>query len=345
MSCDCNQLPSQNCGNPCGITATNTAACENLESQISNFSTQFFGLVVKTEINGVVTWSLPCHLDVGLPMNPRAAGEGLSCYFLRLFSEGIIGLKGDTGATGAAGTNGHNAYTVSVQHFTQPTLGSPNVTVLTSYNPAILAGMYVFITSSGHYLVNAADVSGSLSLTLTKAVVGATGTITAGKLVVPSGYPGPSVTGPQGPAGPQGATGSAAASLTITNVEYYALVGNDFVLGVGYQAVNFTNSSPQLLLTQAGTYLVTAVVGVVGTAGVATSDVASFKLRNTSINGDIAGSEQSINFLANTQMEQVIIIRHVTTDGANQTIALFGKATTDISAVALRTTMTAVRIA
>src|ERR1017187_5408533 len=72
------------CNNPCGHGPHNSARCESLPSQIENFTDQFFGTVVKTEINGVVTLSLRCQLDVGLPGNPRGVDEGLACYFLRL---------------------------------------------------------------------------------------------------------------------------------------------------------------------------------------------------------------------------------------------------------------------
>ena len=346
MSCNCDSNPTNNCENPCGVTSTNTAACESLPSQIQNFSDAFFGTVVKTEISGEVTWSLPCGLDVGLIGNPRAEGEGLACYFLRLFTEGIIGLKGDTGAAGAAGAAGHNAYTVTLQQFNQPTSGAPNITVLAAYNPAMIAGIYVFITGSGYYLVNSVDVSGALSLTLSKAIASPAAIITAGKLVVPSGYPGASIVGPQGPQGTQGPAGSAAASLTINNAYYSATVGVDYPLPIAYAAINFTNSSPQVLLTAVGKYLVTAVVTLLGKTGVVDADFATFKLRNTSNSGDIQGSEMKRNFIADTQVEQLTINAVVTTDGTNQTVALFGKCTTNakVDAVALNTTISAVRI-
>jgi hypothetical protein len=346
MACnDCNN-PSTDCENPCGATVTNTAACESLSSQIQNFTNQFFGSVVKTEVEGVVTWSLPCDLAIGLPANPRAEGEGLACYFLRLFSEGIIGLKGDKGDAGATGSAGHSAYTVVLQSFTQPTIGSPNVTVLTSYNPSILASMYVFITGSGWYLVNNADISGTLSLTLTKAVSSPPATVIAGKLVIPSGYPGESIKGDKGDKGDTGATGSAAQSLTVTNVSYFATLGSDYALQVTYAAVDFVNSSPQVLLPVAGKYLVTAVITVLGATGVTNSDFATLKLRNTSTSVDVPGSEMKKNFIADTQVEQIVINITVTTTLNNQTIALFGKCTTasKIKAVALNTTLTAVRI-
>ena len=205
-----------NCNkNPCRTSQQNTAECESLPSQISNFTAQFFGEIVKTEIDGVVSWSLPCGLDVGLPNNPRGFGEGLACYFLRLFDEGIIGLTGPQGEKGLPGCNGFNAYAVTLQAFVQPAQGE-GVQVLTGFNPSMLSGSYVFIGTSGLYLINNADASGLLSLTLVVQPVSPIGSvIAAGKLVVPSGPPGGPIgpqgiqgeTGPQGPVGPPGPQG------------------------------------------------------------------------------------------------------------------------------------------
>lgn len=348
MSCNCgqNHTNSQCCNGPCNISASNTATCESLPSQIQNFTEQFFGEIIKTEVNGRVTWLLPCSLEIGLDNNPRAEDEGLACYFLRLFRDGIIGLTGPQGATGASGVNGRNAYTVTTASFTQPTSGAPNVSIATLFNPAILQDTYVFIDESGWYLVNSADSSGTLVLTLVKAVTGASGTITAGKLVVPSGFPGVSVTGPQGPQGPAGAQGPAGESLTETNAFYFATLGTDFNLPITFTAVTFVNSSPSVTLADAGVYKITAVVGLIGLSGVLTSDIASLKLRNVSNSADLDGSTVELNFLVDTQKEQLTIDVIATTDGPNQTISLFGQATTidKIAVVALRTTITAVRI-
>lgn len=346
MSCDCNGTTPTNCGNPCQTSETNTAACESLPSQIQNFTDQFFGTVVKTDVNGNVSWSLPCDLEIGLENNPRAEGEGLACYFLRLFSEGIIGATGPQGDAGADGADGHNAFTVTMASFTQPTLGAPNVTVQTSYNPAILEGTYVFISTSGWYLVNGTDGSGALFLTLTKELSGASGAITAGKLVVPSGYPGQSVTGAKGDKGDQGDQGDPGESLTENNGLYYAPVGVDYALQVAYDAINFTNSSPQALLTEAGKYLVTVIIDVKGKGTVTPSDVVAIKLRNTSDSSDILGSEHSKSGIAVDQFEQIVINTIVETDGANQTIAVYGKCTTAgaVDAVAANSTLTFVRV-
>lgn len=336
-----------NCCNPCNtVSETNTAACESLPSQIQNFTAQFFGAVIKTEVDGAVTWSLPCDLDVGLENNPRAEGEGLACYFLRLFSEGIVGLTGPPGPAGADGAAGRNAYTVTLASFVQPTLEQPNVQVVTSANPAILDDLYVFIATSGWYLVNEADPSGVLFLTLVKSVSGAGPVITAGKLVVPSGFPGASITGPQGPQGSTGATGSPGESFTATNGAFSVPSGTNDNMQVAYAAVDFTSSTPEVLLPAAGSYLITAVVGVIGLATVATTDKVTFKLRNSSISVDVTGSEKGISRIAEDEEKQVILNAIAETTGPNQTVALFGKATTSdkIAAVANATTITFVRI-
>jgi len=339
MSCNCN------CG-PCDQELVNTAACESLPSQIQNFTTQFFGEVIKTEIDGQVTWTLPCNLDVGLPNNARGADEGLACYFLRLFEQGIVGLTGPKGDTGGAGTDGRNAYTVTIQGFTQPSESSPNIQVLTAYNPAMVAGLYVFIQTSGYYQITTADTSGALFLTLVQALPGAPSTIIAGKLVIPSGVPGAAIVGPAGPAGPIGPAGNNATNFSTDNGEYFAPIGTDFPLPVVYMAVTFVNSSPVVQLSAAGVYRVTVVADVVGTAGVLTSDLADLKLRNTTLSTDIDGSEHSVSFLSDTQRSQIVIIAKVTTTTVNQQIALFGKCTTAtrISVVALHTNMTYVRL-
>ncbi len=355
MSCNCGQVggvPTRNSGcvpcnsNPCNVTEVNTAACESLPSQIQNFTEQFFGTVIKTETDGVVSWSLPCNLDVGLPANPRADDEGLACYFLRLFLDGIVGLKGDTGATGAAGADGKNAFTVTLSSFSQPSLDNPNIQVSTSYNPAFMVGEYVFIATSGWYVITTADTSGVLFLTLTRALGSASGTVIAGKLVVLSGYPGANGVGQKGDTGDTGPTGPTGDSFTSVNGTYYATVGTDFNLPITYTAVTFINSSPALLLPNVGNYLVTATVDLVGLPAIASSDIASLKLYNVSTAQDVPGAEHKLSNLIDTERKQIVLNAIVTTVGANQTVQLYGKATTadKVAVVALNTTLTYVRI-
>ena len=317
-----------------------------LPSQIENFTAAFFGQIQKTEANGVVQWILPCNLDVGLENNSREEGEGLACYFLRLFQEGIVGLTGPQGDTGDAGSNGYNAFTVTLLSFEQPTLDSPLVQVKTGYNPSMVENINIFIQGSGWYTINSADVNGFLQLTLTKAVSGASGTITAGKLVIPAGYPGASITGPTGAQGPVGATGSPGESFTEENSQYNTDVGVDYALQITSTPVAFTTSSPQLLLPTIGTYLITAIVALEGETLVAANDDVTLKLFNTSIAGEVPGSVQTISNLVDAQKTQVVITVLYSTDAASQTVALYGSCTTSdvVSVIADRTTLTYVRV-
>lgn len=78
MSCGCGN-------NPCTDTACDPAN-EPLASALNNFITAFFGSLTKTCVNNQIVWVLPCDLDEGMPGYPRVAGEGLACYFIRVFS-------------------------------------------------------------------------------------------------------------------------------------------------------------------------------------------------------------------------------------------------------------------
>lgn len=213
MSCGCdNEIPpvtAARCGNPCAVAAGNTAACELLPSQIQNFTAAFFGSVVKSEVDGKVVWTLPCDLATGLENNPRQVGEGLACYFKRLFQEGIVGLTGPAGANGVDGSPGAGAYTQTTYSFTEPDPNvSPVVTIYTENTPAIIEGIYVYVEGSGTYLVNAADGTGSLVLTFVGANDDIVSVIPAGAFVIPVGAPGsagaPGADGAAGPAGPTG---------------------------------------------------------------------------------------------------------------------------------------------
>lgn len=341
---------------PCGTSAPE---CESLSSQITNFTKQFFGEVVKTELNGVISWSLPCNLDVGLDNNPRLDGEGLACYFLRLFQEGIVGLTGPEGSEGQAGANGRNAYTVTLAGFIQPSESNPNVQVSTSYNPAILEGMYIFIGTSGWYVVNVNDTSGMLFLTFAEASADSppAGTfISAGKLVVPSGFPGagvqgpagtPGAQGPQGVQGIQGIQGPAGVAETANNGLYNDPAGTDYNLQVAYSQVTFTTTDPEITLTDSGEYLVTVVVGLVGLAGVATTNNAFLKLFNTTTAADVPASEHRLSEFVDTARHQLVINTIVTTTSTGEVIALYGRcpAPDVIAVVADNTTITFVKIA
>jgi hypothetical protein len=309
MSCTNCGNTIQNCTNPCAVTETNTAACETLPSQIENFTIHFFGTVVKTEVDDAVVWSLPCNLEVGLPNNPRAEGEGLACYFLRLFTDGITGLQGPQGETGEGGADGKNAFGVTVQGFSQPTIGAPNINILTAYNPCLTTGLYIFIQLSGWYLITHADGAGGLWLTLTRSSGGtADGAwVAAGKLVIPSGYPGnvglTGATGAAGATGPQGPAGSVyTTSNGQTDPTTIAAI-DDFKILIAFSEVDYTeppNGTAELavLLPAAGTYLITYMVQVNQSA--ASAQTVQTRLRNQTAGATLNGSTLSDYLTATT---------------------------------------------
>lgn len=76
MSCTCTT-------SPCSCPDACDAANEAIASQLTNFTTAFFGSVTKTCVNNQVVWALPCDLDDGVAGFPRLAGEGIACYLIR----------------------------------------------------------------------------------------------------------------------------------------------------------------------------------------------------------------------------------------------------------------------
>lgn len=196
-----------NC-NPCTTTAQVSATNEALPSALNNFISAFFGSVTKSVVNGEVVWTLPCNLDTGLDANPRLPGEGLACYFKRLFEDGITGLLGPEGPEGPMGANGSNGSTTVASSFTTATLGDPNRLITVTDGTPIPLNGYIFIEGNGWFEVF--DITGNVvTAQLIQSVTSPESpTVSAGNLVAVAGPTGASVTGPAGPAGPVGATGA-----------------------------------------------------------------------------------------------------------------------------------------
>ena len=316
------------CNNPCGTSQANTPACESLPSQIQNFTDQFFGTVVKTEVNGQVVWSLPCSLDTGLPNNPRGVDEGLACYFLRLFRDGIGGLTGPKGDQGIPGTNGTNSYTATIQSFGQPNLSAPLTQIVVVPNPAIVEGMGVFVEHSGFYVVSNVAPGGVLFVTLVSPISGAPSVVPAGSLVVPGGI------GPQGPVGatgPAGIQGPAGPTTTNENGGYSSLdpaggslVGlTNYSLTALWAVVDFTTAKPEFTPPAAGTYNVTGVIALEGQAAVSTSDLIHIQLR-TSDGIVFYQTTTVVNNVANGMLLNVPVTGNLVTTGAvGQTVQVF----------------------
>lgn len=341
--------PCKKCNHsPCHCACpTNSVKCETLPSQIENFTKQFFGVVVKTEVDGKVVWTLPCDLDTGLENNPRLADEGLACYFKRLFEQGIVGLTGPEGSTGAVGEDGNNAYTVTLASFVQPTPENPNSQVLTAYNPAIFEGLTIFIATSGYHFINATDDNGTLFLTLIQAAAGAPAVITAGKLVTATGPQGTGPQGTQGPQGDAGPQGTPGQSFTATNGQFHTTTGTDYPTQIIYTVVIFGGSNvAEVTLPVQGKYALTAVVEFLGKPGIILSDTLSLKLQDTVL-GDVEGSEQTQNNVVSGEVGSITLHALFETDSSNHQVRLNARSTTDavFDLVADRTIITFVRIA
>lgn len=324
MSC-CSESTS-NCNNPCATSATNTAACENLPSALDNFISHFWGELIKTEVDGVVTWSEPCGLTVGLQNNPRLPDEGLACYFLRLFEDGIIGATGPQGLAGADGAPGSNAYTVTLQGFTQPTIGSPNFSVKCYANPAILVGGVVFIGTSGWHTVTAVGGDGTLFCTLLQALPGAPATITAGKVVNMTGPQGATgATGAAGATGPIGPQGPAGDEYTPDH-DFFVCTGADHSLTLALAEVQFGGTEPQVTLAQTGAdYLVEVIVGVEmdATAAATPGEEITVRLWDATAGAYIAAADQTVQCFDPSQRGQIVMRAIVTTANPNTTLQLY----------------------
>jgi hypothetical protein len=243
--------------------------------------------------------------------------------------DGIVGLKGDKGNKGDTGKNGNNAYTVTLSSFTQPTPSAPTVAVFTANNPAVnLTGTFLFIDTSGWYVVNSADGSGTLFLTLVQALSSAPATIAAGKLVIESGVPGPQGHKGDTVVGPKGDKGDPGTPLTTNNGVYTATAGTNFPLPNPFAAVDFVTSSPQFLATDTGKYFVSVTAMILGDAATMTlGDFCSLKLHNDSTNADVVGSQQTISGWETQagQYRQIVLNAIVETLNPNQTITLYGE--------------------
>lgn len=211
--CNTNQVlvdPCSRCNEP-------SAANEPLPSALENFILAFFGTLEKSVVGGKVAWTLPCRLNVGLENNPRQVGEGLACYFLRLFESGIIGLTGPGGPKGDKGDEGKSGYSVTTQAVPNATVDCTNIAVPVVDESPYAAGLYVFIPFAGYFFINEVQ-DNLLYLTLVQLSTSAVAVIPLGTPVVPAGPSGaqgakgdkgdPGNTGATGPAGPQGAQGS-----------------------------------------------------------------------------------------------------------------------------------------
>lgn len=346
MSCGncssgCSNCTNNSGCNPCcQVCPENTAANESLPSQLSNFIVQFFGELTKTESDGVVTWVLPCNLDVGLAGNPRATDEGLACYFLRLFQDGIVGLVGPKGDTGTPGAEGNNAYTILTSAFNPPVIAGQSTQFTIIPSPVISEGLTIFIPGAGWYLVTQVFQDTTVFAQLLQTTPTVEAEILPGEIVLPTGPRGLSITGPTGPTGPtgvmglQGPTGNAgptgptgptgAAGISATNSNGLNVGGTtDYSMTNAYAKVDFGTTDLDVTLAVPGTYFV--VVKLVIENGAAAPHQWDFKLFNSTTATDVSNSETSARFENSSLDSSVVFFTIVTTSVVNEIIQVYGK--------------------
>lgn len=264
MACNCSQSVID-CS-PCPTCGTADASCECLTSQLNNFTNEFFGTISKSVVDGAVVWALPCDLAVGLEDNPRLDGEGLACYFLRLFGEGITGLTGATGAMGPAGPAGGDSYAILSSAFAEPDASCPTVSFQVEALGPISAGATIWVVGSGYYLV-----LGTSGVTVFAQLLQAT--VTLGTVIQPgarvyvsgvagaAGAAGPTgATGATGTPGPTGATGPAGPSASTTCATSFVQPAPGANTGsLSFATVELMEAGQTLYLMGGGYYTVVSV--------------------------------------------------------------------------------------
>lgn len=341
---------SSDCCNPCATPSTDCG--ESIPSQIANFTEAFFGTLTKeVDEAGNVTWILPCGLDEGIGDNPRVSGEGLACYFMRLFEDGLVNIQGEKGDAGVDGQDGQSAFTTTTADFTEglPAPGNPVASIATVPCQAMLVGTNVFIPGSGWYQITASDTGTGLMSLIKLQNSGATRTvplvITAGAFVIPTGMTGlTGATGATGAKGDTGATGAAGTSWTTANSGATSrLSANAATVANAWATVTFSPATPlSRTFTLAGLYyvsiLVQFVVATEGTPAVNTLSV-RLKLNGSVLDGslkDIVGLVPGqrlvvpISMLVSPSAGQSLVVEaqagqegQVSIDGANTTFVHF----------------------
>lgn len=343
MSCQSCQQTGNNCHcnrTPCNECPVNSADCETLPSALQNFIDTFYGSVQKTEVNGVVTWTLPCNLDIGLPANPRLDNEGLACYFLRLFEDGLNGLIGPQGDTGAPGVNGRNAWTVITSAFAQPSGAHPSVQFTVIPSPVLSIGQTIFIPGSGWFIITNIFQNDSVFADLVEQVPAPIAVVQPGTLVLPVGPRGRTVTGPQGVQGPAGETGAPGAKgntgdtgatgpvgpagATATNTNGTDTGGTtDYSMTNAYAKVEFGTDDLEVTLPTAGTYLLfSTICGMNNSGGIRQW---AFKFFDATAPADVPNSE-TFKLMTDNAAENGVFIQAIfTTTVDNTLVQLYAK--------------------
>lgn len=133
-------MSCSSCGHSHCTCTTCDPANEPLASALNNFTTITFGPLVKTCVNGVVIWALPCDLEAGNPAFPRNPGEGLYCYFSRFI---------ETFNANLAFAIGNKGYRLTTLSATDVVLFRNIDVVNQDFNGTLTGPVDIFLSSNG----------------------------------------------------------------------------------------------------------------------------------------------------------------------------------------------------
>jgi hypothetical protein len=229
---------------------------------------------------------------------------------------------------------------VVTQGFNQPTPQNPLVQFLVIPNPAILAGMNVFIAGSGYYLVTSVLAGGIIFATIQVTAPNPVSFVQAGSIVIPTGanavgvQGAPGQKGDQGTPGLQGTPGIPGSNITAQNgVVYVTGANTPYSLTTSYGPLDFGGLRLAFVAPESGTYLVTATFPVTTTIQTATVPNSPelvyfrFKLTNATTLADIVGSDAfcASVFLNTAQVQaQTVTVSAICHIGLGEILAVCG---------------------
>jgi len=120
--------------------------------------------------------------------------------------------------------------------------------------------------------------------------------------------------------------------------------GTEYTLTGSYARVDFGTTDAQVTLSTAGTYLVTAIIGI---ANNSISAAVHFKFYNSTDSADVSNSERKQNIQAAVANGQIVLQNLITVNGS-KTIQIYGTSPTasaDVDVIAAETSISFVKLA
>jgi len=123
--------------------------------------------------------------------------------------------------------------------------------------------------------------------------------------------------------------------------------GTEYTLTGSYARVDFGTTDAQVTLSTAGTYLVTAIIGIANDSIYSISAAVHFKFYNSTDSADVSNSERKQNIQAAVANGQIVLQNLITVNGS-KTIQIYGTSPTasaDVDVIAAETSISFVKLA